>query len=147
MNKLSRAKVSIVVLSLIIIILLGGCLYFYKESKNLDDSMSIGTPVKSDQINYSEVISNKDDFRTIQLALINGISIDKPIISDNIPTATIKIDDFERGICFLFADVWFDNDKVIFALGGNEINDVEYKEVSGDFAKTVIKCISKYIVK
>ncbi|CEK34503.1 hypothetical protein UMC2_37141 [[Clostridium] sordellii] len=147
MNKLSCAKISIVILSLITIILLASCLYFYKESKNLDDSMSIGTPIKSDQINYSEVISNKDDFRTIQLALINGISIDKPIISDNIPTAIVKIDDFDQGICFLFADVWFDNNKVIFGLGGNKINDVKYKEISGDFAKTVIECISKYIVK
>lgn len=147
MSKLSCVKVSIAILSLVIIILLGVCLYFYKESKNLDYSMYIGTPVKTDQINYSEVIRNKDDFRTIQLALINAISIDKPIISDNTPTAIVKIDDLEQGICFLFADIWFDNDKVIFALGGNEINDVEYKEINGDFAKTVIECISKYFIK
>ena len=144
MKKFSYSKILISIMAVVIVILLGLCLYFYKQSKILDDSMFIGTPINSKQINYSDVIRSKDDFRTIQQALISSVSIDKPSIANNLPNANIRIDDSKQGICYLFADVWFDNDKVIFALGGKDFKDAEYKEISEDFGKVVIECISKY---
>jgi hypothetical protein len=144
MKKFSYSKILIYIMAIVIVILLVVCLYFYKQSKTLDDSMFIGTPININQINYSDVIRSKDDFRTIQQALISSVSIDKPSISNDLPNANIRIDDSKQGICYLFADVWFDNYKVIFALGGKDFKDAEYKEVSEDFGKVVIECISKY---
>jgi len=146
MKKVNSYDGIIIVLSVVICILLGVCFYFYKESKKLDDSMVIGTPKNADVTELSEVISDKDDFRTIQQALISAVSIEKPAISNNLPDATIMISDYNQGICFLNADVWFDIDKVIFGFGGKNMIDATYKEISGDWGDTVIECISKYKV-
>lgn len=48
---------------------------------------------------------------------MSSISIDKLKISNNLPDATIRINDTNKGVIYLFTDVWFDNDKVIFAFG------------------------------
>lgn len=148
MKKFSLSKVIILIMVAVIIILSCGCWYFSEESKKLDDSMFIGTPISSTQINFSKVIDEKNDFRTIQQALIIADSVNMPTVTNNLPDAIIRIDDYKAGICFLFANVWFDDDKVIFGLGDQNLQDkVKYKELSGKFGKTVIECISKYRVK
>jgi len=144
MKKVNAYNGIIIVLSVVICVLLGVCFYFYKENKKLDDSMLIGTPINTNVTELSDVINDKEDFRIIQQALISAVSIEKPAIAKNLPDATIMISDYKQGICFLKADVWFDNDKVIFALGGRDIIDATYKEIDGDWGETVIECISKY---
>lgn len=131
------------------LLLLGGNLYFFNENTKPDNNILIGVPingVNGARTEFSEPIKEKDDSNLIQLALMNAISIDKPKIADKLPDATIMINDRDIGVSYLSVDVWFDNEKAIFSLGGRDssTSEARYKETVGDFGEEIINCISKY---
>lgn len=132
-----------------ILLLLGTNCYFFNENKKPDNNILIGVPingVNGARTEFSEPIKEKDDSNLIQLALMNAISIDKPKIADKLPDATIMINDRDVGVSYLSVDVWFDNEKAIFSLGGIDsfTSEARYKETVGDFGEEIINCISKY---
>lgn len=132
-----------------ILVLLWSNLYFFNENTKPDNNILIGIPidgVNGARTEFSEPIKEKDDSNLIQLALMNAISIDKPKIADKLPDATIMINDRDIGVSYLSVDVWFDNEKAIFSLGGRDssTSEARYKEIVGDFGEEIINCISKY---
>ncbi|WP_254176572.1 DUF4825 domain-containing protein [Clostridium baratii] len=132
-----------------ILVLLWSNLYFFNENTKPDNNILIGVPingVNGARTEFSEPIKEKDDSNLIQLALMNAISIDKPKIADKLPDATIMINDRDVGVSYLSVDVWFDNEKAIFSLGGidSSTSEARYKETVGDFGEEIINCISKY---
>ncbi|WP_252195418.1 DUF4825 domain-containing protein [Clostridium baratii] len=132
-----------------ILVLLWSNLYFFNENTKPDNNILIGVPidgVNGARTEFSEPIKEKDDSNLIQLALMNAISIDKPKIADKLPDATIMINDRDVGVSYLSVDVWFDNEKAIFSLGGidSSTSEARYKEIVGDFGEEIINCISKY---
>lgn len=132
-----------------ILVLLWSNLYFFNENTKPDNNILIGVPingVNGARTEFSEPIKEKDDSNLIQLALMNAISIDKPKIADKLPDATIMINDRDIGVSYLSVDVWFDNEKAIFSLGGRDssTSEARYKETVGDFGEEIINCISKY---
>ena len=132
-----------------ILVLLWSNLYFFNENTKPDNNILIGVPingVNGARTEFSEPIKEKDDSNLIQLALMNAISIDKPKIADKLPDATIMINDRDVGVSYLSVDVWFDNEKAIFSLGGidSSTSEARYKETVGDFGEGIINCISKY---
>ncbi|BFK80927.1 hypothetical protein I3900191A7_10720 [Clostridium baratii] len=132
-----------------ILVLLWSNLYFFNENTKPDNNILIGIPidgVNGARTEFSEPIKEKDDSNLIQLALMNAISIDKPKIADKLPDATIMINDRDVGVSYLSVDVWFDNEKAIFSLGGidSSTSEARYKEIVGDFGEEIINCISKY---
>ena len=132
-----------------ILVLLWSNLYFFNENTKPDNNILIGVPingVNGARTEFSEPIKEKDDSNLIQLALMNAISIDKPKIADKLPDATIMINDRDVGVSYLSVDVWFDNEKAIFSLGGRDssTSEARYKETVGDFGEEIINCISKY---
>ncbi len=142
---MKKISISNIILFIVALLLLGGCLYFFNESRKPDNKIVIGIPANEEITYYGDAIDSKEDANYIRLALMSSISIDKPEISKKLPDATIRIDDTDIGATYLFTDVWFDNDKVIFALGGkDDPYGTEYKETVGDFGKDIINYISKY---
>lgn len=143
-NIIARATIVVSIL-----VLLWSNLYFFNENTKPDNNILIGVPingVNGARTEFSEPIKEKDDSNLIQLALMNAISIDKPKISDKLPDATIMINDRDVGVSYLSVDVWFDNEKAIFSLGGidSSTSEARYKETVGDFGEGIINCISKY---
>ena len=143
-NIIARATIVVSIL-----VLLWSNLYFFNENTKPDNNILIGVPingVNGARTEFSEPIKEKDDSNLIQLALMNAISIDKPKIADKLPDATIMINDRDVGVSYLSVDVWFDNEKAIFSLGGidSSTSEARYKEIVGDFGEEIINCISKY---
>lgn len=143
-NIIARATIVVSIL-----VLLWSNLYFFNENTKPDNNILIGVPingVNGARTEFSEPIKEKDDSNLIQLALMNAISIDKPKIADKLPDATIMINDRDIGVSYLSVDVWFDNEKAIFSLGGRDssTSEARYKETVGDFGEGIINCISKY---
>lgn len=143
-NIIARATIVVSIL-----VLLWSNLYFFNENTKPDNNILIGVPingVNGARTEFSEPIKEKDDSNLIQLALMNAISIDKPKIADKLPDATIMINDRDIGVSYLSVDVWFDNEKAIFSLGGRDssTSEARYKETVGDFGEEIINCISKY---
>ncbi|MGG7159874.1 DUF4825 domain-containing protein [Clostridium baratii] len=143
-NIIARATIVVSIL-----VLLWSNLYFFNENTKPDNNILIGVPingVNGARTEFSEPIKEKDDSNLIQLALMNAISIDKPKIADKLPDATIMINDRDVGVSYLSVDVWFDNEKAIFSLGGidSSTSEARYKETVGDFGEGIINCISKY---
>ncbi|WP_338626600.1 DUF4825 domain-containing protein [Clostridium baratii] len=143
-NIIARATIVVSIL-----VLLWSNLYFFNENTKPDNNILIGVPingVNGARTEFSEPIKEKDDSNLIQLALMNAISIDKPKIADKLPDATIMINDRDIGVSYLSVDVWFDNEKAIFSLGGidSSTSEARYKETVGDFGEGIINCISKY---
>lgn len=143
-NIIARATIVVSIL-----VLLWSNLYFFNENTKPDNNILIGVPingVNGARTEFSEPIKEKDDSNLIQLALMNAISIDKPKIADKLPDATIMINDRDIGVSYLSVDVWFDNEKAIFSLGGidSSTSEARYKEIVGDFGEEIINCISKY---
>lgn len=133
-------KIAYILLGIIILCLLGGNLYFIRESKKPMYKIVIGTPVDSERTNTGDIVKNKEDAHLIEFALMNAISIEKPEISKRLPDATIWLNDWNLGLSYLIIDVWFDGDKAIFAMGF----DPEYKESVGTFGDDVKYIVSKY---
>lgn len=142
---MKKISISNIILFIVALLLLGGCLYFFNESRKPDNKIIIGIPANEETTYYGNPVNSKEDANYIRLALMSSVSIDKPLISNKLPDATIRIDDTNEGVTYLFADIWFDNDKVIFALGGKDSpHGTEYKETVGDLGKDIINYISKY---
>ena len=123
----------------------GVSFYFFKESKKPDYKLLIGYYVKEDAKLFSHPITDKDDYRSILFLFINATSIERPDIIDKLPDASIAINDSKMGLGYLDADLWFDNDKIIIALGSKFSTYYEYKEINGEQGKSYIESlISKY---
>lgn len=82
----------------------------------------------------------------IQFALINVVSIDKPIVSEKLPDATFMINDNKKGICYLEVNAWIDGEQVVFETGTNSEVGPKYKstDVWGSDMKNII---NKYSLK
>lgn len=144
MKKIKSSSFIIIIMSVIIFLLLGLSYYLFTENKKLDYKMTIGTYTDNNGRLISYPISDKDDYRAILFSLIDANSIEEPAIANKLPDASILIGDSKQGIGYLDSDVWFDNDKIIFNLGGKYNIDSKYKEISGDGVEYIIELISKY---
>lgn len=142
---MKQKKIRNILLIIIILVLFGGNVYFISESKKPMYKILIGTPTDSGGIHFGDAVKNSEDAQVLELALMRSNSIDKPEISNRLPDAAIWLNDWNVGVAYLVMDVWFDEDKVIFALGGKDSEfDVEYKATVGTFGADVQNIISKY---
>ncbi|MEM1486018.1 hypothetical protein V6615_14280 [Oscillospiraceae bacterium PP1C4] len=140
-----RKKILTVCIVFLVVGLGIGNVYFMYESRKPHYKMMIGNYVNVDLIYSGNVVNNKEDAQVVELALMRSTSIDKPEVSNRLPDASISISDWNVGMAYMIIDVWFDEDKVIFVLGGNDSQfGTQYKEVVGTFATDVKHIVSKY---
>lgn len=123
----------------IILGLVAGNVYFINESRKPPYPMMIGRLVRVDRIDFGDVIKSKEDVHDITFALIDARSIEKPEVSNNLPDATLWINDWHIGVTWRIVDVWFDGDEVIFGS-----RDKNYKTIIGNQGERIKEIIFKY---
>lgn len=123
MNKVSKKMIMSIIVGTLII----GNIYFYSKMEKLDYSILIGTPVSEERTNYNEPLNNKDEAHIIQFALMTASSIEKPMVSNNLPDATFMINDNKKGVCYLKVNAWIDGEDVVFEMGIDSEEGHTYK--------------------
>ena len=143
-------KVSIVLLGILLALSVLGNVYFYKQTKKLDYSIMIGKPVGNDYlttaVDYHETLTDKDSDKATLLifSLMDGVSIDKPEISENLPNLAIMFSDRRQKIGYYTAKFWVDGDTVIIE---NSLSEPKYRLLDGYRAEELKKLIETYKVK
>ena len=97
-------------------------------------------------IDYYETLTDKDSDKATLLifSLMDGVSIDKPEISENLPNLSIMFSDRRQNLGFHIAKFWIDDDTVIIENGLSESN---YRILDGHRAEELKKLIETYKVK
>ncbi|MGL5329413.1 MAG: hypothetical protein ACRDD7_09095 [Peptostreptococcaceae bacterium] len=131
---MKKDKVLIGILYVIVLILLGGCIYLWKETKMPSLNVSIGVTIDEDKVEFGEVIDDKDLVNNMLFGMIDSELIEKPEIAKNLPDANIRVDDVDGGICYMWAEVWIDGEDVIFSLDTKDKHaNPRYKIIYGGF--------------
>lgn len=132
----------------VLLVLLGGCIYFYNKSKNLEFNVLIGTPTSDVLTVYGDKVKDNEVVDLINLGLINAVSIEKPKIANNLPNATFLIFKDKPGYGSLHYELWIENNQVIAGIGNKETTGKrEYKKIVDSFNEDFINLISKYKLK
>lgn len=143
-------KVLIGILGILLVLSALGNVYFYKQTKKLDYSIIIGKPVGNNSstmgIHYHETLTDKDSDQATLLifSLMDGVSIDKPEISKNLPNLAIMFSDRRQNLGFYTAKFWIDGDTVIME---NSLAEPEYRLIDGYRTEELKELIESYKVK
>lgn len=143
------------ILIAIVIIVLGlGNIYFYNQSKKLDYAIRIGTTVEGHIVeedgnypsigfDFYEPLSDRDEANILLFSLLNGVSVEKPKVCETLPNLVVYISDWKNEITYYTASMWIDDDIVIIKI---DVDDTEYKAISGKSASDLKNLIEKYDV-
>lgn len=140
----TRQKVINGIMTIAIVGLIGSNIYFLNKCRKPAHKIRIGTPAIGKHIDYSTPLKDKKDAMIIEHELINAKTIEKPAIADEVPNATIIVEDWSNGGIYALGDIWIQDEKVIFT---ESIWDIEYNELTGERAKEIKKIILKYTSK
>lgn len=139
----------ILVISIIVILCIGN-VYFYNKSSKLDYAIKIGTPSGTgttvEKTDFSEALSDKEEANILTFSLMEGISIEKPEVCNNIPTSTIWFNDWNEGVVYYIVNLWEDGDTIIVETDVNSEKPL-YKKIDGSIAVEIKKLIDKYTIK
>lgn len=131
------------VTALIVCLGIGNCYFIYESSKP-NYKILVGSYVSQDLLYAGNVIKSKEDAHRVELALMRANSIDQPEVSSRLPDATLSINDWKNGMQYIFMDIWFDGDKIVFGLGRDAQLGIMYKEVVGSYDQGIKDIIYKY---
>ena len=117
-----------ILVSVLIILLLIGNVYFYKQANTPTIHLHAGIPLSFDeegniQSQYFKLITNKEQTDTLLLALINSLPVTEENYPNGNPDATLTVS--VGGVGYPY-DVWFTEDSVIW---GKKGPDLEFYKV------------------
>lgn len=134
-----------------IALLVLGNIYFYNKTEKLDYAITIGKPVGNysattgvDGVDFYEPVTDREEANLLIFSFMNGVSIDKPKICENLPDLTIVFNDWKKNIAYYQVNLWVDGDSVVIANDGNE---PEYKIINNGREVELKKIIERYGTK
>ena len=125
----------------IIVILSYG--WYYSEKKPKDDlTMFVGKTVSELQINYNE-ISDREDVRQIELALIESLSIENPTINEE-KFAMLTVNEAQKSIERYNITIYKQDNDYILDFGENRDELNRYKIINETWKTEFETIINKY---
>lgn len=141
-------KKILIVISIALLVL--GNIYFYNKTENLDYAITIGVPTGNDYstmgIDYYEPLTDKDkdEANLLIFSLMDGVSIDKPKVCEELPNVAIMFSDWKNNISYYKVYLWINGNDVVIA---SDEFQPKYKIIDDSRAIEIKKIIEKYKVK
>lgn len=139
-----------VLLVIFIVLLVLGNIYFYNQAKKLDYAITIGKPVGSNYqtmgVNFYEPLSDRDDANLLIFSLMDGVSVDKPKVFEELPNLTVWFNDWEKNTSYYQANLWINENSIIIETNRHG-DQPKYKIIDSSKSSELKKLIKKYTVK